>query len=204
MGFLKNGKEKQMTEKIEKEKNLNGSFEEFEEKYRKLFEMALDAIFVADADTGIIIDCNNAAEELVGRKRSEIIGQHQRILHPPEETIGDFSKTFKQHLEEKEGQVLEAKVITKEGKIKDVMIKVCIINTEGKKIIQGIFHDITKRKKTEEDLEKLNKELHSRLEELERFNRLAVGRELKMIELKKRIKELEEKQTNQPHAEGIS
>ncbi|MBN1156883.1 HAMP domain-containing protein [Candidatus Woesearchaeota archaeon] len=45
----------------------------------------------------------------------------------------------------------------------------------------------------EEQVGERTKELKSKNEELERFNKLAVGRELKMIELKKRIKELEEK-----------
>ena len=43
------------------------------------------------------------------------------------------------------------------------------------------------------DLEKANEELRKKTEELEKFNKFAVGRELKMVELKKRIKELEEK-----------
>ena len=40
------------------------------------------------------------------------------------------------------------------------------------------------------------KELESKNKELEKFNKLAVGRELKMIELRKKIKELEEKVQN--------
>jgi methyl-accepting chemotaxis protein len=44
--------------------------------------------------------------------------------------------------------------------------------------------ELTNRKKVEEELKK-------RVEEQEKFHRLTVGRELKMIELKKRIRELE-------------
>jgi PAS domain S-box-containing protein len=122
---------------------------ESEEKYRKQFEEALDAIFLADADTGIILDCNRAATELVGREKSELIGKHQRILHPPEKIKGEFSTTFKQHLKEKEGRVLETQVITKNGEIKDVAIKANLFELQGKKMLQGIFRDITERKKTE-------------------------------------------------------
>ena len=43
----------------------------------------------------------------------------------------------------------------------------------------------------EKQVEERTKELRSKVDELERFNKLAVGRELRMIELKKRIKELE-------------
>jgi hypothetical protein len=43
------------------------------------------------------------------------------------------------------------------------------------------------------ELEKRKKELELKMEELEKFNSLAMGREMKMIELKKRVKELEEK-----------
>jgi len=71
---------------------------ESEEKYRSLFEEALDAIFVADAETGTLIDCNAAAAILVERDKSEIIGQHQSILHPPEEAESQPSKTFRKHL----------------------------------------------------------------------------------------------------------
>ena len=42
-----------------------------------------------------------------------------------------------------------------------------------------------------EEVRERTKELEQKNEELERFNRIAVGRELKMIELKKKIQDLE-------------
>jgi PAS domain S-box-containing protein len=140
-----------------------------EEKYRIQFEGAIYAIFIADAETGIIVDCNPAATELVEWKKSELIGQHQRILHPPERIEGEFSDTFKQHLKEKQGQTLETQVVTKNGEIKDVTIKASLIEVGGKKLMQAIFQDITDYKKAEERQVQLLKELESANRELKDF-----------------------------------
>ena len=142
-----------VNEKVKEVKESAQKLEASEEKYRKQFEEALDAIFVADAETGILIDCNRAASELVGREKSELVGKNQSILHPSAEIEeGEFSRTFKQHLKEKEGQVLKTQVITKKGEIKDVAIKANIFEIQGKKMLQGIFRDITKNKKMEADV----------------------------------------------------
>jgi PAS domain S-box-containing protein len=103
-----------------------------EEKYRGLFEEAMDAIFVADAETGIILDCNRAALRLVGRKKSEVIGKHQRILHPPEDVVGEFTGSFLRHISKDDDEIIETKVITKTGKLKDVAIKARISSIGGK------------------------------------------------------------------------
>ena len=50
-------------------------------------------------------------------------------------------------------------------------------------------------KKLEEMIEDKTEELHKKIEELERYKKVTVGRELKMIELKKEIKELQSKLT---------
>ncbi len=136
-----------------------------EGRFRTLFEEAMDAIFVADAETGMLIDCNRAATKLVGRSKSELIGKHQRILHPPQEIIEEgISRTFKQHLEEKEGQILETQIITKTGEIKEVAIKASLIQFGDRKVLQGIFIDITEAKQAEESLRRSSEQARSLLE----------------------------------------
>ena len=132
---------------------------ESEEKYRKLFDGALDAIFVADAETGTLLDCNNTAAKLVGREKSEIIGRHQSILHPPEDVEGRFSGTFRKHLNTERGQLLETQVITKEGRIKDVAIKANLVEIGGKRILQGIFRDVTEQKKAQDEIKRQQENL---------------------------------------------
>jgi PAS domain S-box-containing protein len=131
----------------------NEALKESEEKYRTLFEAAMDAIFVADAQTGVVVDCNRAATELVGRTKTELIGKHQRILHPAQEIMKEgMSRTFKQHVKEAEGQVLETQVITKTGEIKEVAVKANLVELGDKKVLQGIFRDITEHKQIEKAL----------------------------------------------------
>ena len=144
-----------ITERKRAEEALRGS----EERYRGLFEEAMDGIALADAETGILLDCNQALAALVGRNRAELIGQHQAILHPPASDNSTFSPTFKLHATTREGQVLETQVITATGEIREVEIKASLLYLQGRKMLQGIFRDITERKRTEDELRRRAEEL---------------------------------------------
>jgi PAS domain S-box-containing protein len=136
---------------ISERKQAEGALRESEAKFRKLFEEAIDGIALADPDSGILLDCNRALLELLGREKSELIGKPQKILHPLEEHGGKFSGTFERHRAE-EGQVLEAQIVTKSGEIKEVEIKASSFELAGHSVLQGIFRDVTERKSTERAL----------------------------------------------------
>jgi hypothetical protein len=53
-----------------------------------------------------------------------------------------------------------------------------------------IFNDITIRKQAEEKIQRHVEDLQAKNAELERANRVMIGRELRMIELKKEVNEL--------------
>jgi len=82
----------------------------------------------------------------------------------------------------------------KDGNVRNVEIHGYPIFDNNGNIIQMIEYslDITERKRAEEERIKAAVD-KQRLEQLEKFTKIAVGRELKMIELKKRIEELESK-----------
>jgi PAS domain S-box-containing protein len=150
--LLADGRSIVMLSDITERKQAEEALRTSEQHYRTLFEESLDGICLADAETGIIIDCNRALTDLVCRERAELIGKPQTILHPPQDDREKFSLTFKQHLTDKEGQIIETQLITRTGDIREVEIKANSINFQGRKLLQGVFRDSTERKRAEEAL----------------------------------------------------
>ena len=136
-----------LTERLLAEEALRES----EEKLRLSFENAKDAIFWAEPETGIIINCNKAAEELLGKSRDEIVGQLQTTLHPPEEEER-YSGIFKDDVQEGGREDIEGEIVRKSGERVPVHITASVTMIGDKGIIQGIFRDITERKRTEAQL----------------------------------------------------
>ena len=106
------------------------------------------------------------------------------------------------------GKIKEArfgiKRLKKDGTYQYIDMLGTSIKANSQKIFLAIARDITKLKnsevqikeyseKLEEEVKERTKELTSRIDELERFHNVTVGRELKMIELREEIKELEKK-----------
>jgi PAS domain S-box-containing protein len=123
-----------------------------EEKYRVLVELAGDAIFVADAETGIISDVNRMGLELIGRQAEDIIGQHLLALHPDDESDLYRKLIAKHYKSPPVNRTL--RVMHASGRRIPVEISSAILDLGGRKILQGIFRDITQRLRIDEELQK--------------------------------------------------
>ncbi|HVP37359.1 MAG TPA: PAS domain S-box protein [Terriglobales bacterium] len=130
---------------VTERKRTRQELEDSEKKFRLAFENAQDAIVWANARTGLLIDCNSAAEKLFERSRTELIGLHQTALHPPE-ALEKAREIFQKHLAV-QGKADEMPIVTKSGNIKTVLISASVVDLGTRKIIQGVFRDITESKK---------------------------------------------------------
>jgi len=122
-----------------------------EDKYRLLFENLNDAAFLADAETGTILEANRQAEVLLDRSRSQIVGMHQSQLHPGE-TPDQYRQKFAEHIQAEHALDFDAEVIRKDGTKVPVFISASTMRIGEKQLILGLFRDITERKLMEEDL----------------------------------------------------
>jgi len=139
-------------------KRAEEALKEGEERYRVLFESANDAVFTADIETGRLLYFNKQAENLTGRSRKELTGMHQSKLHPPDKAEY-YKKVFRDHIKNGSAVDIEAIVQKKDGTQVPVLINANVIDLAGKKVIQGIFRDITEIKKAEEIIKQKLREL---------------------------------------------
>jgi diguanylate cyclase (GGDEF)-like protein/PAS domain S-box-containing protein len=139
-----------VTERRRAEQTLRNN----EEEFRLVFESAKDAILWADPETGLITRCNRAAESLLERERDEIVGQPQTAIHPAGKAEY-YAEMFERHIRQEGRADEEAEVITKSGRVVPVHIGASLTMVGGKPIIQGIFRDITERKRAEETIKHL-------------------------------------------------
>jgi PAS domain S-box-containing protein len=155
---------------------------------RSLIESSLDPLVTISPD-GKITDVNEATTRVTGVPREELIG-------------ADFSNYFTEPEKAREGyqQVFAKGFVTdypltirhQDGRLTDVPYNASVYkNTRGS--VQGVFaaaRDVTVKKRIEAELAEQRRKELERLAELEKFQKLTVGRELKMVELKKEIEEL--------------
>jgi PAS domain S-box-containing protein len=129
---------------------------------------------------------NDTELEWLGYRREEVIGKMKfsNLLVPS--SLNIFEENFSRLKISGISRELELDLIRKDSSIISVLLnETAITNNDGIYLMsRSTMHDITKRKEAEE-ISKI------RRDELERFERLTINRELKMIELKKRITELE-------------
>ena len=155
---------------------------------RSLIEASLDPL-VTISGQGKITDVNQATVAVTGVPREQLIGT-------------DFSDYFTEPAQARAGyqQVFSRGFVTdypltirrRDGRLTDVVYNASLYR-DARGDVLGVFaaaRDITARRRAEAEVAEQRARELERLAELERFQRLTVGRELRMVELKKEIEQL--------------
>ena len=116
---------------------------ESEEKFRALYSAIMDPVVVADSETGVILECNRAAELFFGYTREEMIGMRQNRLHPPEMSPdGGLTEDFQSHVENPDTEK-SVPMVTAKGDVCIMQVKTGLYEIDGHRALVGIFHDVT-------------------------------------------------------------
>ena len=143
------------------------------QRYRLAFENARDAIFWADPETGLVLECNGAAERLLEKNRDEILEKHMATLHTPKDRQR-YVEIFEEHVAKGDKQEREAFIVTRSGKEVPVLIYSSVISVGDTSVIQGIYIDNTESKFAEEALIK-QRETLARLSRTSSLGQLMVS-----------------------------
>ncbi|HYH14664.1 MAG TPA: PAS domain S-box protein, partial [Flavisolibacter sp.] len=117
-----------------------------ERKYRSIFELSKDAVFIADR-TLIFRDFNAATQELLGYSREEM-----RQISVYDVIVEEVDKKLLEKLLYEEGEVndLELEVQTKLGEKKICIFSLTApLDATGHIYYQGLMHDITNLRRAE-------------------------------------------------------
>jgi PAS domain S-box-containing protein len=118
-----------------------------EERYRQLFEMESDAIFLVDIETLDLLDVNRAAVDLYGWTRDELLRMKATGISvetaDTRATIQGHTGTLRiplRHHRRKDGSVFQVEISSN------------LLELEGRKVLLAAIRDITERRRAEEKL----------------------------------------------------
>ncbi|MBI2578062.1 MAG: PAS domain-containing protein [Candidatus Wildermuthbacteria bacterium] len=150
---------------------------------------------------GRIAYANPAFFQILGQNQQKIIGKEVRIIFSNRDQ--DRGMGVLQNALRNQKKVQDFQVILTTGTGKDIPMALSIIPLMERELgivtlsdvrqLQGLLQGLQRAQMTlQEQVERRTKELREKVEELEQFHRLTVGREMKMVELKKELEQLKE------------
>jgi len=189
-------------------KHAEQTLEDSREFYQRLLEGAPDAIFIQTEERFAYV--NSAVLRLYGATSPmQLIGRpiYERFHPAYHEMIRERVRLL--HDEKAGTSIIEQRHLKMDGTILNVEVSAVPFNYLGKDGAIVFVRDISYRKDAELNIKRLNEELERKVAErtaelkeavtqLEELNRVFVGREMKMAELKNRIAELENNNLHLP------
>ncbi|HEX2053968.1 MAG TPA: SpoIIE family protein phosphatase [Actinomycetota bacterium] len=138
---------------ITEQKLAEDRLRESEERYRGLVEQAPEAIFVMDLDTGTFVEVNRAAEELLGRPRTELFGTRVREIvapvQPDGRTVSELADGLLEQILAGEAPLLEWLLLHASGREILCEIRTFYLPSAGKRLARASVVDITERRRIE-------------------------------------------------------
>ena len=133
-----------------------------EEKYRGLVELSPDALFVHSE--GKLLFINSAGVKLFGARNAEQLSGKPLVemVHPDYWPLMQ-TRLRKMHEDGKPVPFLEQKFMRLDGAPLDTEVAAAPLTFAGKRAAQIIVHDITDRKRAEEEIRRLNADLEDRV-----------------------------------------
>jgi PAS domain S-box-containing protein len=154
---------KQKNRELEKSeanrRRVEDELRESEEYAKSLFTYSHIPLIVMDAETGIYIDCNEAAVQIYGyATREDVLGKTPLDVSTAIQDNGSASATeAKKHIQtarEKGSHIFEWRQQRPDGQIWDADVHLMLFQHRGKSLIQFKLQDITDRKRIEAIVQK--------------------------------------------------
>ena len=148
---------------------------------------APDPVFVSDLE-GKILQANEAVSELLGFRKDEVVEQSLSRFISPEETR-EFTAALREVVERGVTRNAHLKPRSASGEVIPTTLNASALRDPDGKVIGaiGILRDMREYEQVVRDLEESKGELQEKILDLEKFEEVVVGRELKMIALEKEL-----------------
>ena len=127
---------------ITERKRAEQEARESERRYHRLFEEAIEGMVVADLETGLIEDCNEAFQRLTGFNRAELLARPLPVTGVDDPGPAAFVARLARAGDGAHA-VLPARIVTKGGGIRDVEVKGSALQMAGRNLVHAFFHDLT-------------------------------------------------------------
>ncbi|MEK7804716.1 MAG: PAS domain S-box protein [Planctomycetota bacterium] len=152
-----------------------------------MIESAKDAIICLKAP-GTIYLWNKKAEEMFGYPAAEALGRDMHALIVPEryheKTHEGLHPFFQTGTGAVVGKTIELYALRRDGTEFPIELSISPMQIRGEWQATGIIRDVTERKLSEEKLKQ-------QVEELERFKKATIQREIRMKELRDKLEKYE-------------
>src|SRR5438034_788809 len=154
---------------------------------------APDPVFVSDLE-GKILQANDAVFALLGFRPDELIEQSLSRIISPDETR-EFLAALREVVERGVTRNARLNPESASGEVIPTTLNASALRDPDGKVIGaiGILRDMRAYERVVRDLEKSKGELQEKILDLEKFEEVVVGRELKMIALEKELESLRKK-----------
>jgi PAS domain S-box-containing protein len=156
-----------------------------------LIKNAPDPVFVSDLE-GKILQANDAVSQLLGFRQDEVVEQSLSRFISPEETR-EFTAALREVVERGVTRNARLNPRSASGEVIPTTLNASALRDSDGKVIGaiGILRDMRAYEEVVRDLEQSKTELQEKILDLEKFEEVVVGRELKMIALEKELESLQ-------------